>query len=168
MVQDFSPNRSSHQSGVVAHRGSLAADAARMRRMLTESPMQRGSARARRVLDALDAHSESACETRTRLLLSRMRLPLPSLQVAIGAPHGRYRTDFAWEELGLVLEFDGRGKYFEHRPTDEALFAERCRERALVEQGWSILRIEWQDLADPQGLERRIRAAMDRALTKRA
>ncbi|HEY8295717.1 MAG TPA: hypothetical protein VIG41_10290, partial [Micrococcaceae bacterium] len=68
--------------------------------------------------------------------------------------------DFAWPDLMLILEFDGKGKYFDYRPTGEALYEERRRERILMEQGWRFLRIEWADLDRPDELRRRLQAAM--------
>ncbi|WP_205787492.1 hypothetical protein, partial [Specibacter cremeus] len=145
------------------HALHLGVDVDSMRRMLTESPVRRGSARARVLLDALDARSESAGESRTRWLMTSMRLPMPDLQVEIPTPLGLFRADFAWREFMLILEFDGDKKYLGTQPTAEVLLAERKRENALVELGWQFLRIEWKDLADPARLEARIRAALVRA-----
>lgn len=137
-------------------------------RILTESELARGAAKVARVLAAVDARSESAGETRTRLLFGEWRLEMPESQLEIPTPAGVFRADFAWPALRLILEFDGKSKYFEFGPTAEAIYQERRRERALLEQGWQIIRIEWKDLDRPIELKHRIHAALERAKQSRA
>ncbi|GAB3551323.1 hypothetical protein GCM10027404_20230 [Arthrobacter tumbae] len=79
-----------------------------------------------------------------------------------------HRLDFAWEGIKLALEFDGRTKYFDYAPTEEVLFQERRRERALMEQGWTFIRIEWKDLFDEARLKDRILGAIQRAEARQA
>ncbi|POH72362.1 hypothetical protein [Arthrobacter glacialis] len=134
-----------------------------LQRLLEASEVKRGSARAKRTLDFLDPLSESAGESRTRVFLAATKLPMPELQVTITTRHGVHRADFAWREFRLILEFDGWGKYFDYRPTAEAIALERQREKDLMELGWSFIRISWSDLNDPAALEARIRAALLRA-----
>jgi len=129
--------------------------------MLAASPIIRGSAKAGAVLEALDGRSESAGESRTRVLLSGMNLPLPVLQFEIQTPAGLHRADFAGPRYMLILEFDGWGKYFDYGPTDVALAQERKREKALMELGWTCIRVHWDDLAHPAALESRIRRAFE-------
>lgn len=117
----------------------------------------------RLVLESASALSESAGETRTLDFLRRMRIPLPIQQVEVRTQHGLHRLDFAWEECKLALEFDGKTKYFDYGPTDEAIFQERRREKALMADGWTIVRIEWSDLAKEAALKRRILTALHSA-----
>ncbi|MHA7210226.1 type IV toxin-antitoxin system AbiEi family antitoxin domain-containing protein [Arthrobacter sp. MDT1-65] len=126
-----------------------------------------GITRARLVVVAADPLSESPGETLTRSRLLRFRLPPARSQVEVDTRYGLYRLDFAWPELLVGLEFDGRVKYFE-TATDEVLYQERRREKALTEQGWTIVRIEWSDLFREAELEARIRRALDAALRKAA
>jgi very-short-patch-repair endonuclease len=100
----------------------------------------------RKALQNGDSRSESAGETLTRELILRLRIRPPELQVEVSSRAGRHRLDFAWKEQKLALEFDGKAKYFDYRPTPEVLFQERRREKALTEEGWRFLRVEWQDL----------------------
>lgn len=139
---------------------------AELRRLLEASEVKRGSARAKQVFSFLDPHSESAGESRTRVFLAGTALPMPELQLTITTRHGVHRADFAWGEFRLILEFDGWGKYFDYRPTDEAIAMERQREKDLMELGWRFIRITWSDLNDPAGLEAQIRAALLRAGAK--
>ncbi|MEV8183890.1 type IV toxin-antitoxin system AbiEi family antitoxin domain-containing protein [Specibacter sp. NPDC078692] len=135
---------------------NLAIMAARVESM----PGRRGVRKARRVLRALDARSESAGETRTRLVIVQMDIPMPSLQVELFVDGYVYRPDFLWEQQRLIVEFDGDTKYFDYRPTSEVLVEERKRERRLMEAGWKFVRFEWKDLANPEGMKRRILAAI--------
>ncbi|WP_170835441.1 type IV toxin-antitoxin system AbiEi family antitoxin domain-containing protein [Arthrobacter alpinus] len=123
----------------------------------------RGVAAARKVIAALDIGSESAGETRTRLLISGMDIPAPEYQVRIIVRGNAYRVDGAWWDIKLALEFDGKTKYFDFKPTEEVIYEERLRERELMEAGWSFIRVVWADLADPELLRRRIKSAMANA-----
>jgi len=134
-----------------------------LRLQLEQSPAKRGSRRARDVLDVLDGASESVGETRTRLLLRSFGLSLFIPQFEIPTPRGRFRADFADPGSRVVIEFDGSAKYTDYRPTDEVLLAERRRENALVEEGWQVLRLEWNHLAHPAEVRRRIVAMMGRS-----
>ncbi|MFQ4148925.1 hypothetical protein AAGW05_09540 [Arthrobacter sp. LAPM80] len=144
-----------------ALRGSVTIQ--QLRSLLESSTVKRGSARASRLLEFLDPRSESAGESRTRVFMATSKLPMPELQLEIATRNGTYRADFAWPEYRLVLEFDGWGKYFDYRPTAQALAMERQREKDLMELGWSVVRINWKDLSDPAALYGRIRAALNRA-----
>lgn len=59
------------------------------------------------------AGSESPRETDVKLLLHGMGLPAPWQQADIHSRDGEWlgRVDFFWPELGLIIEYDGRGKY---------------------------------------------------------
>ncbi len=135
----------------------------RMQALVESMPGSRGIRRGRRVVDALDARSESAGETRTRLILRGFRIEQPDLQVVIQTGSTSYRADFAWKALKLILEFDGKTKYFDFAPTDQIIFTERRREKALMELGWRFLRVEWADLSCPAELRVPIEAAISRA-----
>ncbi|WP_026551606.1 type IV toxin-antitoxin system AbiEi family antitoxin domain-containing protein [Arthrobacter sp. H20] len=123
----------------------------------------KGVANARKVTVHASGLAESPGETLTRHFLHRMRLPMPEEQVPVRSRYGEHRLDFAWRELLLALEFDGRTKYFAYAPTDEVLFQERRREKALMEDGWQFVRIEWADLFREPELKARIVAALHRA-----
>ncbi|HEV7166922.1 MAG TPA: hypothetical protein VGN49_03035 [Micrococcaceae bacterium] len=127
---------------------------------LDSDPVKRGSRRAQRVLESLDGRSESAGETRTRLLLRGLNIPQPELQLPIPTVRGVFRADFGWRERKLILEFDGKYKYFDFRPTEDVLFEERRREKALMELGWRFIRLEWADLARPYEVQGRVAAAL--------
>lgn len=142
------------------HKG---ADPDQLRRLLDESPIKRGASRAARLLEALDGRSESAGETRTRLLLRSFGMQNFVPQVPLRTRQGKFRADFADPERRIIVEFDGRGKYSDYRPAEEVLLAERSRESALIEAGWLVLRLDWDQLARPAELRRRLLAMIERS-----
>ena len=115
----------------------------------------------RRALELADPRSESAGESLTRELLQRLRITPPVPQYVVRTPIGEHRLDFAWPERKVALEFDGRSKYFDYRPTGDVLFEERRREKALMEQGWTILRIEWKNLFNEVEFKYRVLRALN-------
>lgn len=133
-----------------------------MRKLLEDSPTKRGSRRAADVLDTLDGRSESAGETRTRLLLRSWGLEGFTPQVNISTRRGLFRADFADPEARVIIEFDGRTKYTDYKAADEVLLAERWRENALQELGWAVFRVEWSQLDRPAELRKRLFAFLER------
>lgn len=144
------------------HALRLGADNALLESMAEGLEGRRGVRTLRRALTHADPRSESAGETLTRELLTRLKLPLPEPQVAVGTRAGRYRLDFAWKEKKVALEFDGKTKYFDYRPTAEVLFQERQREKALTENGWTFVRVTWADLFREHEFKARVLAAIGR------
>ncbi|MHA7304028.1 type IV toxin-antitoxin system AbiEi family antitoxin domain-containing protein [Arthrobacter sp. TMN-49] len=104
--------------------------------------------------------SESAGETLTRDLLSVCNIEPAQLQFKLTTRHGDYRADFAWPGYKVILEFDGEGKYFNYRPTQEVLRAERIRENELIELGWTVIRIGWKDLFNEHLFKSRLLSAL--------
>ncbi|SEE67919.1 Transcriptional regulator, AbiEi antitoxin, Type IV TA system [Arthrobacter alpinus] len=121
----------------------------------------RGVKTLRKVLAYADGRSESPGETLTRDLLRELLIEAPTLQYWITTRQGRHRVDFAWVNKRAVLEFDGKGNYFDNRPTDKAVFLEPKREAAMLEEGWTVLRIERKDLFNEVSLKARILAALN-------
>ncbi|MCP1415401.1 hypothetical protein [Paenarthrobacter sp. A20] len=122
------------------------ADAHKLQLMCESLAGRNGVLALRRALESADARSESPGETLTRELLQRLRIDLPELQVEVSSPEGSHRLDFAWRDKKVALEFDGKVKYFDYAPTSEVIFKERQREKALMAQGWTFIRIKWQHL----------------------
>lgn len=93
------------------------------------------------VVDAANARTDSPLESLTRWVLRRLGLPAPLSQVDV-LHRGRFlgRVDFAWPELGVVLEADGMSKY-----SDGALKKEKQRELGLRRAGVEVLRSTWDD-----------------------
>lgn len=110
-----------------------------------------GVGAARRTLALTDPASESPGETRSRFRMHLAGLPAPVTQWPV--PGTRHRTDFAWPDLGVVGEFDGRVKYGRGlRPgadPAEALWEEKRREDRIRRTGLVVARWTWQDIGDP-------------------
>lgn len=90
-----------------------------------------GASCLRQVLEAADGRVDSPLESWMRWVVRQLGLPPPLLQVDVllrGIFLGR--VDFAWPDLGVVLEADGMAKY-----VDGALKAEKQRELALRRSG---------------------------------
>ncbi|MGO4385403.1 type IV toxin-antitoxin system AbiEi family antitoxin domain-containing protein [Specibacter sp. RAF43] len=114
----------------------------------------------RAALDFAVYESESAGETLTRDLIDTCNIEPPVLQYRLSTRHGNYRADFAWPRYKVILEFDGEGKYFKYRPTQEVLRDERRRENDLIEQGWTVIRIGWPELFNERLFKTRLLTAL--------
>jgi|SRR5919205_1321098 very-short-patch-repair endonuclease len=148
---------------LVDHAARLGADVPLLRDYCGALAGRNGVVALRRALDLMDARSESAGETLTREIIHRLKLPLPELQYVVRTPLGEHRLDFAWPKRKVALEFDGRTKYFDYRPTAEVIFQERRREKALMEQDWTFVRVEWKDLFREQEFKYRLLRALDQS-----
>lgn len=120
------------------------------------------------VLRLCDTRIESAGETRFHFFCWRQHLPRPTPQVEVYDERGRLvgRVDFAWEDFGVFVEFDGKEKYAKHRrdgeTLDEFLMREKKREELISQlTGWVCMRVTWADLAMPDLLARRVRKLLD-------
>jgi hypothetical protein len=116
------------------------------------------------VVRLADGRRESAGESRTAYAFFTQGLPMPEPQVWILDEHGvRFaRVDFAWVELGVFVEFDGKIKYERFRlpgeTLDEFLMREKEREERICQlTGWICIRITWAQLDAPRQLAERIR-----------
>lgn len=154
-----------------AHRGEShagAATATEIAQVLDRFAGRRGIPAARRLLALADERSESAGETRSRFAMYRAGLPAPATQWEV--PGTDFRTDFAWPELGVVGEFDGRAKYGRDvRPgvdPHELLWREKRREDRIRAIGLIVVRWTWRGITDtepdgmlPQLIARLVRSA---------
>jgi hypothetical protein len=125
------------------------------------------TARADLVLRLADPRLESVAETRTFFLCYRGGIPRPVPQYELRDASGDLmaRLDFAWPELGVWLEFDGREKYVKYLREGEsvvdAVLREKQRESMIAEAtGWRCIRITWADLERPSATVARILAML--------
>lgn len=88
------------------------------------------------------APAPSVLESRTARLLAGIGLPAPKAELVWG-PQRRYRLDFAYPELKLVVEVDGFAFHFtpEHQRWDNR------RSNSLSAAGWTVLRYNWWDVS---------------------
>lgn len=119
---------------------------------------RRGGHALRGVLDHADGRHESVGESRTAFALHRMGLRFTP-QVWIEDGDARFRTDFLLDDAPVVIEFDGAVKYEGRRD----LLAEKRREDRIRARGFVVVRVTWEDLADPLRLQSRIVEAISAA-----
>jgi hypothetical protein len=100
-----------------------------------------------------DGGAETPGESLARMLLVSIGLPVPRTQVVITSGPFSARVDMLVEELGWVVEFDGRSKYRRRRDdcdpsVDDAdlVWAEKQREDELRRLTRAVSRLVWSDL----------------------
>ena len=118
----------------------------------------------RLVLGLSDERVASAGESRLLYLCWKAGLPLPIPQLLIEDLGQSFRAyvDFAWPDLGVFMEFDGREKYHRFRRDGESLeqflHREKRREELICQlTGWICIRITWADLDRPGQTATRVR-----------
>ena len=121
------------------------------------------------VLRLADAAVESVGESRFFYFCYAAGLPAPIPQYEVQDGRGQFvaRVDFAWPELGVFVEFDGKIKYEALlKPGESAsdvVIREKRREERIVElTGWLCIRVTWSDLENPGAMLERIRKAFAR------
>lgn len=157
----------------------VSADAALHRGMATRESLlsqlesqagTRGMGRARPAIVLADALVESPGESLCRAAIRQHGLPDPELQHNLYDEAGFVgRVDFWWKAQRVVLEFDGREKYFANaRPgttPQDVLWAEKKREDRLRALGCIMVRCTWDEvLHHPEVVARRVLQALERAV----
>jgi hypothetical protein len=122
-----------------------------------------GIRRAIRTVALGDPRSESPLESVSRLVLHRVGLPTPSLQAEICDSTGSLigRTDFYWDEFGVVGEADGAGKY---EIAGASLLKEKERQERVEDRGLVVVRWGWDATRHPEDLRRRVERGFERGL----
>jgi hypothetical protein len=108
------------------------------------------------VITLADGRRESVGESRTFFLIWGSGTPSPTPQYEVFDDRGFLvaRTDFAWPEFKVFLEFDGKEKYLkflrEGETVVDAVLREKKREELVCRlTGWRCIRIVWADLFRP-------------------
>jgi very-short-patch-repair endonuclease len=121
-----------------------------------------GVARVRWLAD-VDARSESALESRIRLVLSDRGLSPTELQYRVLDGTGRFvaRVDLAYPGRRLVVEADGAAFHSDHGGDPTPLYRDRDRQNQLSRLGWTVLRFTWPDvLTRPDHIAALVRHAL--------
>ena len=109
----------------------------------------------RSLLQIADGRRESAGESRVAGCCFHLGYELVP-QVEIDTDLGRKRVDFLVKGTKVIVEFDGRGKYVD----PAALWEEKRREDALRRLGYVVVRLVWDDLANPARVGELIEGAL--------
>jgi hypothetical protein len=116
------------------------------------------------VVRLADGRAESPGESRVRYISWEQGLPMPTPQFEVYDDHGNLIgiTDFLWDELGVMGEFDGRVKYGRllkpGQDPGDVVFDEKAREDALREATqMPMVRFIWRQLDHHQDVAGRVR-----------
>lgn len=158
------------ERGLVAVNRLLHAKAMTMDEFTEQAEAHRdwpGSLTTNLVVHLADGRLESVGEDRFSYLVFKQGLVRPEPQFEVFDELGILvaRVDFAWPELGVFVEFDGKVKYERYRrdgeTLDQFLMREKAREELVCQlTGWTCVRITWADLARPELVATRIRKVM--------
>ncbi|RTE48592.1 hypothetical protein EKN07_09555 [Actinobaculum sp. 352] len=114
-----------------------------------------GTIRARRRINLSSALCGSTGVSRLWWLLQLFGFPAPELQYPILTDTGLYFADFAWPEWRRIIELD-RFDELEPSLTGDDVAEPLTRINSLRHQGWEVLHIRPQDLANHTRLVRRL------------
>lgn len=116
-------------------------------------------------LEMADGRAESPGESRARVIIVLGGLEVPELQVVLRDEYGFVaRVDMLLRESRMVLEFDGMIKFMDPsitlgRNPGQIAWAEKRREDRIRALGYTVIRIVWSDLAQPDRLVAKLRRA---------
>jgi predicted transcriptional regulator of viral defense system len=117
----------------------------------------RGIRIARRALELADGESANPGESWSRAQMIGAKLLIPVLQRELWVEGKQYFLDFDFDCL-VNGEFDGEGKYLDHRRPGEdiaaAVIREKNRENAIRSTGRDVVRWDWDDLRGGRMLPR--------------
>lgn len=139
-------------------------DPAALNEELVKARRRRNNARARRAVAFGDGRAESAGESRSRVAMAQLGLPMPTLQHEFFRDNGELvaRVDFDWEEFGTCGEFDGLVKYGRllkpGQSAEGVVLYEKQREESLRERGRWVIRWIHTDLKDLRRFRRIVEA----------
>lgn len=123
-----------------------------LRRLLERHPRRRGATAIKACLARLyrgpRGRRRSPLEDRFATLLADSDLPKPDLNALLDLDGDKVEADCLWREQRLIVELDG-GKAHSTRVAFES---DRERDRRLQAAGWSVIRVTWRQLDNPEAL----------------
>jgi len=130
---------------------------AELKKMSIRFRGRRGMARIREALELLSDRAESRPESHLRVIIVQGGLPMPVINlVLVDAGTGRdVRTDFAFPELKLLIEYQG-----DYHRTRAQWRKDMTRRSRLEAAGWKVMELNWDDLLEAGELVARIRARL--------
>jgi hypothetical protein len=120
-------------------------DHAALRDLMLRSRGRRGVARLRLLLDEIHPQTKRTRSELERLFLracARAGIPDPEVNVILEVRGSRYRPDFLWREVRLIVEADSR----RFHDTDSAFQSDRRREQQLQLAGWRVTHCTWEQV----------------------
>lgn len=114
-----------------------------MWRAAIEQAGRRGIVAVRDLIPLADGRAESPMESEARLAMIVGGLPIPELQYEIIDGNGELRrVDFAWPEQRVAVEYDG----LDWHSGPDAMRRDRRRTAALLDVGWTVIAIVFEDV----------------------
>lgn len=108
---------------------------------------RRGIVAVRDLIALADERSESPMESEARLAMIDGGLPTPELQYEVIDGNGELRRlDFAWPDGQVAVEYDG----VDWHSDPEAMRRDRRRAAALLDVGWTVIAIVYDDVRHRQ------------------
>ena len=112
-------------------------------RAAVEQAGRRGIVAVRDLIPLADGLAESPMESEARLAMIDGGLPIPELQYEIIDGNGDLRrVDFAWPDQRVAVEYDG----IDWHSGADAMRRDRTRTAALLDVGWVIIAIVFEDV----------------------
>jgi hypothetical protein len=112
-------------------------------RAAIEQSGRRGIVAARNLIALADPRSESPMESEARLAMIDGGLPIPELQYEVRDGNGQLRRlDYAWPDQRVAVEYDG----MDWHSDPDAMRRDRQRQAALLDVGWIVLAIVFDDV----------------------
>jgi very-short-patch-repair endonuclease len=142
---------------LVRRRDPLATPAELLRALARHGGM-RGARRLRQAWALVRPGTDSAAETRLRLILVRGGLPEPAVNPRIELTgYGPALLDLAYPDRRIAVEFDG----VQHRTDARQFERDVLRHERLAACGWRVIRILAAHLASPAAVVARVHDALD-------
>ena len=120
-------------------------DMTAMKELLARSKGHRG---VRILRDALGLGVLGEDVTRSRLearflgMCRRHGLQLPKVNQWLPIPGEEWQGDFVWPDHRVIVETDG----YETHGTRQAFIRDRRRDQVLIANGWTVVRVSWDDV----------------------
>ena len=112
-------------------------------RAASQQAGRRGIVAVRDLIAVADGLAESPMESEARLAMIDGGLPIPALQFEVIDGNGELRRlDFAWPDQRVAVEYDG----VDWHSGPDAMRRDRRRAAALLDVGWVVIAIVFEDV----------------------
>jgi hypothetical protein len=125
---------------------------------LERAAFSRGARAARRIVEFSTHLSDSVGESEARAAIHQVGFQVPVLQHSWRDAEGAMESDFYWESVDTVGEFDGKVKYtrdeFTHGDPSAVVWREKRREDRLRRLASGVIRLVTEEVRNPLVLAR--------------